>query len=370
MRIIPLKFEKRCNCNMFIGKGLLADIDSCLVPMLAGKKAVIITNPLVRELYGNKIVDSISKKGIFTNIIEVPDGEKSKSLSIAEKVYDQLLQFKADRSTALITLGGGVIGDLGGFVAATFMRGIPLIHIPTTLLSQIDSSIGGKTAIDHLKAKNIIGSFYQPIANIVDTEVLNSLPKSHLKNGITEAIKIAIISSSSFFSWIDENMNNILSKDNNSLVFLVSQAAQLKVNIILDDPWERHQRHFLNLGHSIGHALEVTGDYDWITHGEAVAIGTILETRIAAYKGLCAPEDMQKIEAIFEKLGILKGIDLTNIKPTQCWDAVLLDKKNQNGNIRFVLPEKVGKVGLFNNITKREVIKSLEKIKREKEMKL
>jgi len=340
---------------MFIGKGLLADIDSCLIPILPGKKAVIITNSLVRQFYGNKIVDLISKKDILTNVIEVPDGEKSKSLSIAEKVYDQLLQFKADRSTALITLGGGVIGDLGGFVASTFMRGIPLIHIPTTLLAQIDSSIGGKTAIDHPKAKNIIGSFYQPIANIVDTEVLDSLPISHLKNGITEAIKIAIISSSSFFSWIEENMNSILSKDKNSLEFLVSQAAQLKVDIILNDPWERQQRHFLNLGHSIGHALEVTGDYDWITHGEAVAIGIILETRIAALKGLCQSEEMQKIEDIFGKLGILEGIDLTNINPVKCWNAILLDKKNKNGIIRFVLPEKVGKVKLFQPILKEDI---------------
>jgi len=347
---------------MFIGEGLLANINSCLIPILPSKRVVIVTNPLVRELYGNKIVDLLSNEGILTNIIEIPDGEKSKSLKIAEKVYDQLLKFKVDRSTALIALGGGVIGDLGGFVAATFMRGIPLIHIPTTLLAQIDSSIGGKTAIDHPKAKNIIGSFYQPIANIVDTEVLESLPISHLKNGIAEVIKIAIINSSSFFSWIDENMNNLLSKDKNSLKFLVSQAAQLKVSIILEDPWERHQRYFLNLGHSIGHAMEVIGDYEWITHGEAVALGIILETRIAVYKKLCSHEEMQRIENIFGKLGILENIDLTKIKPLECWNVILLDKKNKDGNIRFVLPEKIGKVRLFQPILKEDVVYAFDSI--------
>ena len=363
MKTISLKYEKEYICKMFIGKDILADINKYLNPILPGEKAVIITNPLVRELYGNKIVDLLSKEGILTHIIEVPDGEKSKTLSMAEKIYDLLLQFKVDRSTSLVALGGGVIGDLAGFVAATFMRGIPLVHIPTTLLAQIDSSIGGKTAIDHPKAKNIIGSFYQPIVSIADTDVLDSLPVAHLKNGIAEAIKISIISSSSFFCWIDDNIDRLLSKDKNTLEFLVSQAARLKVNIILEDPWETHQRHFLNLGHSIGHALEVTGDYDWITHGEAVALGTILETRIAVYKKLCSQEENQRIENIFRKLKILENIDLTKIKPLECWNAILLDKKNKNGNIRFVLPEKVGKVKLQQSILKNDVYYAFDSLK-------
>ncbi|MDD4765595.1 MAG: 3-dehydroquinate synthase [Atribacterota bacterium] len=355
MKTILLKYKKEYICNMFIGKDLLVDINKYLTPILPGKKAVIITNPLVRELYGNKIADLFSENGILTHIIEIPDGEKSKSLLMAGNIYDHLLQFKTDRSTSLVALGGGVIGDLAGFVAATFMRGIPLIHIPTTLLAQIDSSIGGKTAIDHPKAKNIIGSFYQPIACIADTDVLASLPIAHLKNGIVEAIKIAIISSPSFFSWIDDNIEQLLFKDKNALENLVNQAARLKVNIILEDPWENHRRYFLNLGHSIGHALEVTGGYDWITHGEAVALGTILETRIATYKRLCEPEENQRIENIFRKLKILENIDLTKIKPLECWNAILLDKKNKNGNIRFVLPEKVGKVKLQQSIVKKDV---------------
>ncbi len=370
MKTISLKFEKKYNCNMFIGKGILSDIDTYLIPLLPGKQVVLVTNSLIKQLYGNKIVKILSQKGILVHIIEVPDGEKSKSFSGAEKIYDKLLQFKSDRSTALVALGGGVIGDLAGFVAATFMRGIPLVHIPTTLLAQIDSSIGGKVAIDHSRAKNIVGSFYQPIANLVDSVVLESLPLSHLKNGIAEAIKIAIISSPSFFNWIDQHMDPLLQKEKDVLDFLVSRAAQLKISIILRDPWERNQRHLLNLGHSIGHALETVSGYSSITHGEAVAIGTVLETRIAYHKKLCSWEDKEKIENIISKLDILSGLNLLQINPEECWDTILLDKKNKDGNIRFVLPEKIGKVELFQPILKEDVdyaFNSLKESEREEE---
>jgi len=370
MRTIPLKFEKKYNCNMFIGKGILSDIDTYLVPLLPGKHVVLVTNLLIKKLYGDKIADMLSKKNILVHTIEVPDGEKSKSLSVAEKVYDQMLQCKVDRSTTLVTVGGGVIGDLGGFVAATFMRGIPLVHIPTTLLAQIDSSIGGKVAIDHPRAKNIVGSFYQPIANLVDSVVLESLPLSHLKNGIAEAIKIAIISSPSFFNWIDRHMESLLQKEQDTLDFLVSQAAQLKIDIILRDPWEKNQRHFLNLGHSIGHALETVGGYNSITHGEAVAMGTILETHIAYYKKLCTWKEKEKIENIIRKLEILPDLNLSQINQEECWNTILLDKKNKEGNIRFVLPERVGKVQLFQPILKEDVdyaFNSLKKSEREEE---
>ena len=370
MKTISLKFEKKYHYNMFIGKGILSDIDTYLMPLLPGKQVGLVTNALIKQLYGNKIVKILSQKGILVHIIEVPDGEKSKSFSGAEKIYDKLLQCKADRSTALIALGGGVIGDLAGFVAATFMRGIPLVHIPTTLLAQIDSSIGGKVAIDHSKAKNIVGSFYQPIANLVDSVVLESLPLAHLKNGIAEAIKIAIISSPSFFNWIDQHMGPLLQKEKDALDFLVSRAAQLKIDIILRDPWERNQRHLLNLGHSIGHALETVIGYDSITHGEAVAIGTVLETRIAYHKKLCSWEDKEKIENIISKLDILSGLNLSQINPEECWDTILLDKKNKDGNIRFVLPEKIGKVELFQPILKEDVdyaFNSLKQSEREEE---
>ena len=355
--------KKKYDCSLYIGEGILEDIDSYLIPLLPGKHIVLITNPLIKKLYGNRIFKKLSKNNFVVNMIQVPDGEKSKSLSIAENVYGELLQLKADRSTTLITLGGGVIGDLGGFIAATFMRGIPLAHIPTTLLAQIDSSIGGKVAVDHSSAKNIIGSFYQPIANLVDPGVLDTLPMSHIKNGIVEAIKIAIICSPSFFSWIYKNIDKLLHKDSNALDYLVRKAAKLKIDIILQDPWEKNERHFLNLGHSIGHALETIGGYDRLTHGEAVAMGIILEARIAFYRNILLLKDREKIENIIRKLQIKLNFDLSKVDPEECWKIIHLDKKNKDGCIRFVLPERIGKVKLFQPIQKRDIDHAFSSLK-------
>ncbi len=355
MNKIELKFQKQYDCKIIIKKDILTKIDHYLIPLLTGNHIVIITNNLVKNLYGDNISKIISKKNITVDFIEVPDSESSKSLTVAGMIYDELLQLKADRSTVLITLGGGVIGDLGGFIASTFMRGIPFIQIPTTLLAQIDSSIGGKVAIDHFKAKNIIGSFNHPIANFIDPNVLISLPVSHLKNGITEAIKIAIIFSPDFFTWIAENLDKILQKDEESLGFLIKEAAQLKIKTVLEDPWEKNQRHFLNLGHSIGHAIESVKGYETISHGEAVAMGIVLETRIAYQKRICSLETKEKIENIFQKIDILPEVCLDKETLGKYWNSLLLDKKNKNGIIRFVLPEKIGKVQMFQPIYKEDL---------------
>ncbi len=356
MKTITMQFEKKYDCKMIIGHGLLSDINNYLIPLLPGKEAVMITNPLVRRLYGDQLVHDLSSEGTIINVIEVPDGEKSKSLPVVEKIYDRLLELKANRFTSLITLGGGVIGDLGGFVAATFMRGIPLIHIPTTLLAQIDSSIGGKVAIDHPRAKNIIGSFYQPIAILADPETLRSLPVEHLKNGIVEALKIAIIDSSSFFNWLDQNMNMILQKNRDALAILVDRAVKLKSEIVLQDPWERKQRHYLNFGHSVGHALETIDGYDRTTHGEAVAVGMIIEASIACHKNICKEEERIKIGNIIKKLQLPFNLDSGRLDLEKCWNTILLDKKNKNGIIRFVLPERIGKVHLVQPISKEDII--------------
>jgi len=371
-----MQFEKKYDCKMITGHGILSDIKKYLIPLLSGKEAVLITNPLVKKLYGERLVHELSGQGFVVNMIEVPDGEKSKSLPVAEYIFDRLLELKINRSTTLITLGGGVIGDLGGFVAATFMRGIPLIHIPTTLLAQIDSSIGGKVAIDHFRAKNIIGSFYQPIAILADPEVLQSLPVEHLKNGIVEAIKIAIIGSASFFHWLDQNMNDILQKNREALNILVNKAIQLKRDIILQDPWEKKERHYLNLGHSIGHALETINCYDNLSHGEAVALGMLIETKIAHNREMCSEEFEEKIKQILSLLlsslpflnkQQLLNKYIQNIDYNQFWETLTLDKKNYRGRMTFILPEALGKVSLIDNIKQEEVQKSFEEFKKEKE---
>ena len=379
MEFINTMFERKYPCKVAIGRGILTEIKKYLIPLLPEPRVVILTNPLLKKLYGNRLISDLSKQGITVHTIVIGDGEKVKNITTAKKIFDKLLNWKTNRHTTLITLGGGVIGDLGGFVAATFMRGIPLIHIPTTLLAQIDSSIGGKVAINHPRAKNIIGSFYQPAAILIDFEVLQSLPIRQIKNGLVEAIKIAIISRPPFFYWLKDNIERIVQKEHEVLGMLVNRAVQEKIDIVLRDPWEKNERQFLNLGHTIGHVWETIDNYNGITHGEAVALGILVETRIAYHRGICSEECQEDIKQIFSLLfnsfssssGLFfptlfqhkqaaKSSENQNIDFEQFWDILTLDKKNKKGEVVFILPERLGKVCSVNNISKEEVIKSLQ----------
>jgi len=379
MEFINTMFERKYPCKVAIGRGILTEIKKYLIPLLPEPRVVILTNPLLKKLHGNRLISDLIKHGITVHTIVVGDGEKVKNITTAKKIFDKLLNWKTNRHTTLITLGGGVIGDLGGFVAATFMRGIPLIHIPTTLLAQIDSSIGGKVAINHPRAKNIIGSFYQPAAILIDFEVLQSLPIRQIKNGLVEAIKIAIVNRPPFFYWLKDNIERIVQKEHEVLDMLVNRAVQEKIDIVLRDPWEKNERQFLNLGHTIGHVWETIDNYNGITHGEAVALGILIETKIAYHRGICSEECQEGIKQIFSLLfnsfssssgpfsptlfqyqQDAKSTENQNIDFEQFWDILTLDKKNKKGEIVFVLPERLGRVCSVNNISKEEVIKSLQ----------
>jgi len=309
----------------------------------------------------------LRKDGFNSDLIEVHDGEKYKTLSTAKYLYDELLKRKADRTTTLIALGGGVIGDLTGFVAATYMRGLPLVHIPTTLLAQVDSSIGGKVAVDHPLAKNIIGSFYQPKAVYTDPEVLQTLSDKDIKNGMIEAIKIAVIKSPVFFKWLEKNIDQLLKKHKDLLCEVVKEAVLLKADIVLRDPWESGLRKILNFGHSIGHALEVGAGYQDLSHGEAVALGMLIETKIACNRGMCSEEFEEKIRKILpsprKREPIFKYIK--NIDHNQLWKTLTLDKKNSQGKIIFILLKVLGKVVIVDDINKKEVIEALKEFKKE-----
>ena len=374
MKEITVKITEDKEYKIYIEKGILSNIGEYLFNIIENRKVIVITNPLVNNLYGAKLLHAMEKGKFNPDFIEVLDGEKYKSLSTANYLYDELLKRKADRATTLIALGGGVIGDLTGFVAATYMRGLPLVHIPTTLLAQVDSSIGGKVAVDHPLAKNIIGSFYQPKAVYTDPEVLQTLSDKDIKNGIVEAIKIAVISSPFFFRWLEKNILQLLKKENVLLCELVKEAATLKVDVVLKDPWERGLRKILNFGHSIGHALEVGAGYQDLSHGEAVALGMLIETKIARNRGMCSEEFEEKIKRILsfppsslsfprKRESIFKHIK--NLDYNQLWETLALDKKNSQGKVIFILPESLGKVTLVDNITKVEVIKALEEFKKE-----
>lgn len=383
MKEIKVKIIEDKEYKVCIKKGILINLGEHLSKIIENKRIIIITNPLVNSLYGAKLLSVLRKDGFNSDLIQVPDGEKYKSLSTAKYLYDELLKRKADRATTLIALGGGVIGDLTGFVSATYMRGLPLVHIPTTLLAQVDSSIGGKVAVDHPLAKNIIGSFYQPKAVYTDSEVLQTLSDKDIKNGIVEAIKIAVIKSPVFFKWLEKNINQLLKKHKDLLYELVKEAVSLKVDIVLKDPWESGLRKVLNFGHSIGHALEVRAGYQDLSHGEAVALGMLIETKIARNRGICSQDLEEQIKRILsfpssslsfppacavhadrrKRESIFKYIK--NIDYNQFWETLTLDKKNYQGRMTFILPEALGKVSLIDDITKEEVIKALEEFKKE-----
>ena len=374
MKEITVKITEDKEYKMCIEKGILNNLGKHLSKTIENKRIVIITNSLINGLYGAKLLSVLRKGGFNSDLIEIPDGEKYKSLSTAKHLYDELLKRKADRTTTLIALGGGVIGDLTGFVAATYMRGLPLIHIPTTLLAQVDSSIGGKVAVDHPLAKNIIGSFYQPKAVYTEPEVLQTLSDQDIRNGIVEAIKIAVIKSPVFFKWLEKNIDQLLKKHKDLLYEAVKEAVSLKVDVVLKDPWESGLRKILNFGHSIGHALEVEAGYQDLSHGEAVALGMLIETKIACNRGICSQDLEEQIKNILSFLSsslsfprkresILKYIK--NIDYNQFWETLTLDKKNYQGKITFILPEAPGKVSLIDNINKEEVIKVLKEFKKE-----
>ena len=395
MKEIKIKITEDKEYKICIKKGILINSGEHFSKTIENKRIIIITNSLVNCLYGVKLLSSLKKGGFnldLIDLIEVPDGEKYKSLSTAKYLYDELLKRKADRTTTLIALGGGVIGDLTGFVAATYMRGLPLVHIPTTLLAQVDSSIGGKVAVDHPLAKNIIGNFYQPTAVYTDPEVLQTLSDQDIKSGIVETIKIAVIKSPAFFKWLEKNIDQLLKKHRDLLCELVKEAISLKVDIVLKDPWERGLRKVLNFGHSIGHALEVEAGYQDLSHGEAVALGMLIETKIACNRGICLQDLEEQIKQI---LSFLRNQEtkpgeqfnmsfppacavhadrrkresifnyLKNIDYNKFWETLTLDKKNSQGKITFILPEALGKVVLIDNINKKEAIKALEEFKKE-----
>jgi 3-dehydroquinate synthase len=381
MKEIKVKIIEDKEYKIYIKKGILSSLTEYLIRTIENKKIIVITNPLVNSLYGTKLLSVLKKGGYNPDFIEVPDGEKYKSLSTANYLYDELLKRKVDRTTTLIALGGGVIGDLTGFVAATYMRGLPLVHIPTTLLAQVDSSIGGKVAVDHPLAKNIMGSFYQPQAVYIDPEVLQTLSERDINNGIVETIKIAVISSPSLFRWLEKNIAQFINKNIYLLDELVKEAVSLKVDIVLKDPWERGLRKILNFGHSIGHALEVEAGYQGLSHGEAVALGMLIETKIAHHRGICSEALEGQIKRILSfpssSLSFLPSSlsfprkresifnYIQNINYNQLWETLTLDKKNIQGKMRFILPETLGKVTLVDDITKEEVIKALEEFKKE-----
>lgn len=342
-----------------IGRGLLSQAD-LLLPHLKRKQVAIVSNTTVAPLYMQTLVDTLTQAGVQVIQIVLPDGEAYKNSETLNLIYDALLQNRCERSTTLIALGGGVIGDLTGYAAATYLRGVPFIQIPTTLLSQVDSSVGGKTGINHPLGKNMIGAFYQPKVVLADIDTLATLPAREFSAGVAEVIKYGLIRDADFFAWLETNMHLLMNLDEQVLSYAIFRSCQNKAEVVAADEHEAGERALLNLGHTFGHAIENAMGYGVWLHGEAVAAGTMLAADLSQRLGWINQQDMGRISAIF------KAAKLPLIPPKLTVENYLalmqLDKKVADGQIRLVLQQGIGKAIMTADYDKALLNQTLEAI--------
>jgi 3-dehydroquinate synthase len=322
-----------------IGAGLL-DQTALLLAHLKHKRVAIVSNTTVAPLYLERVAQPLREAGVDVVEIILPDGEQYKNSEILNTIYDALIQARCERTTTLIALGGGVIGDLTGYAAATYLRGVPFIQIPTTLLSQVDSSVGGKTGINHPQGKNMIGAFYQPQLVLIDTETLKTLPQRELSAGIAEVIKYGLIRDADFFDWLEINMEKLMALDEATVSEAVYRSCQNKAEVVAADEREAGERALLNLGHTFGHAIENAMGYGVWLHGEAVAAGTLMAADLSLRMGWLKLEDVQRIKAIFHAAELKQQPPALGVD--QYLDLMGLDKKVQDGQIRLVLQQAIG----------------------------
>jgi 3-dehydroquinate synthase len=345
--------------NIMIGSGRLKDIGRIFEKFEFSNKAALISNPTVYDLYGKTVSESLRASGYALTEVLLPDGEEYKSLASTEKIYEALLKAKLDRKSALIALGGGVIGDITGFAAATYMRGIDFIQIPTTLLAQVDSSVGGKTGVNHPLGKNMIGAFWQPRLVWVDTATLETLPRREFLSGLGEVIKYGVIWDEDFFAYLEANRDKILRLDKEALTHIISRSCEIKSEIVSKDERESGLRAILNYGHTIGHAVETLTGYKKYLHGEAVAIGMHMEARLSQKLGLIENNTVAKIKVLIDSYELPSKMP-AEIQINDLVEKMWIDKKTVGGKMHFVLPEEVGAVRIHSGVAPEDIKKLLD----------
>ncbi|ODS32292.1 MAG: 3-dehydroquinate synthase [Candidatus Scalindua rubra] len=328
--------------HIIIDKGILNQVGTLISKVISPSKAVVITDKTVAQLYGNTVLNSLSECDFEVKLVSIEPGEDQKTITKAEELYEALFDHKMDRKSPIIALGGGVIGDLAGFVASTFMRGIPLVQIPTTLLAQVDSSIGGKVAVNHTRGKNMIGCFYQPKAVFIDTATLQTLQRAELIAGMVEVIKYGMIKDAVFFEYIEKHLSEILELDDVALENIIYNSCKIKAHVVELDEKEVGLRAILNYGHTIGHALEALTLYKKYRHGDAVAMGMIYASKIAMELKLAEEIVLKRQESLFRKLGL--NLKDNELNPNDIVRVLYQDKKTVRGKLRLVLPTRIGEV--------------------------
>lgn len=339
MKTLTVELAER-SYPIFIGSGLLDKVD-CYRSCIRGNQVFIVTNETVAPLYLERLERTLAALPVDVARVILPDGEQYKTLATLETVFDGLLHEHHNRTTTLIALGGGVVGDMTGFAAACYQRGVHFIQIPTTLLAQVDSSVGGKTAVNHPLGKNMIGAFHQPVSVIADTDVLSSLPERELRAGLAEVIKYGLIADEPFLGWLEANCDRLLARDNEALAYAIEVSCRTKADVVSRDETEQGMRAILNLGHTFGHAIETEQGYGEWLHGEAVAAGMLLACQLSAAMGWLSEIDVDRVADLLQRCGLPLAAP-----PHMTADVFLrhmaLDKKVTNGKIRLVLLRALG----------------------------
>jgi 3-dehydroquinate synthase len=327
--------------SVVVESGVLTTVGARLRALKVGSRVAVMTSASILRLYGKPVTESLDDAGFTVTVVEVPDGEVAKTLAVAETCWNALLAAGLDRTSTVLALGGGAVGDLAGFVAATYMRGMNFVQVPTTVLAQVDASIGGKTAVDHPTAKNLIGAFYQPRLVLIDTSTAATLPERDFRSGLAEIVKHGIVLDADYFADLEGSVPQIRARDGATLERIIGGSCRLKAQVIERDPEEKSELRFaLNYGHTIGHALEATGGFTRFTHGEAVSLGIVAEARLAARLGVASSETADRQIRLLKAVGL--PVRVGDVDVEAVLGATRRDKKSRDGRVPFVLAPEIG----------------------------
>ncbi len=346
-----------------IGHGILEQVGAACAALGLGRRVALITDETVAGFYLQPLSTSLSTAGFEVLKVVYPGGEGHKNLSGAEGIFSHLIEASLDRGAWVLALGGGIVGDMAGFVAATYLRGVPFVQVPTTIVAQVDSSIGGKTGVNHALGKNLIGAFHQPKLVFVDTNTLRSLPRAELVSGLAEVVKHGIIRDPELFVFLEEHIEEVIDMSiaSDDLDWLIARNASIKAAVVSADEKEGGLRAILNYGHTIGHAIEAATDYARYRHGEAVILGMLAAGEIAFRRGLFNKEDRQRQDALLERLGVPTG--LKDVSPAHILERTRADKKRIDGKARYILARSIGTVEIFDDVDDASALAAIEYVR-------
>ena len=347
MREVKVDLGEKSYC-IYIGHGLEEKLQSFVKTAGFSQKALLITDTNVGPLYGEKVKSLLDEAGLETELVAIPAGESSKSLRIAERLYTKAIELGLDRKSPIFALGGGVVGDLAGFIAATYMRGVPFVQLPTSLLAQVDSSVGGKVAVNHTLGKNLIGAFYQPKAVFMDLNFMKTLPKREIYTGLGEIVKYGIIYDQDFFDFLEQNQSAVLALEPAVAIHMIARSCEIKAAVVSEDEQEAGLRRILNFGHTMAHAIEKETGYTKYNHGEAVAIGIVGAADISFRLGMISQQEFQRVTSLVAQLHL--PLEAEGCTVDAMYGDIFHDKKTVAGKVNWVLMQSIGTVTCRNDV--------------------